>query len=186
MKKPRAGCCCRAAGRIGGCRNSTLIAPTSSSAWRTAGERLERAIVDTAGAIGQPWQSRTLLAGMTPPQRITSNMQAAGERYVPFAGPVSMVYARDPGRGRVQIAGARLWNSGGGSEAARRRVLAALDALGGMQSPGGSCAWYVLGCEMSLRSWASHANWAAGRIDHKIAAGILVADLGILQAHWGL
>ena len=97
------------------------------------------------------------------------------------------LYAGDPCRVPVQLsAGSRVWNHTGGSEPARLQVMTALDALGGVQSPGGSCAWYVLGCEMSLRRWSLTANWAARRIDHKIAAGILVADLGILQAHWGL
>jgi hypothetical protein len=37
---------------------------------------------------------------------------------------------------------------------------------------------------MSLRAWASSASWARGRIDHAIAAGILITGLGILEVHW--
>jgi hypothetical protein len=28
-------------------------------------------------------------------------------------------------------------------------------------------------------------HWSKGRIDHAVAAGILIADLGVLEAHWG-
>lgn len=86
----------------------------------------------------------------------------------------------DPGRTPVRLVGARCGRERGG-ETARLQVLCALDALGGIEAPGGACAWHVLGLEESLKMWA-----AGCRINHQTASGILIADLGILQQHWGL
>jgi hypothetical protein len=38
---------------------------------------------------------------------------------------------------------------------ARRRVHAALKALGGLSSPAGSCIWHVVGLQRSVREWAT-------------------------------
>ena len=69
---------------------------------------------------------------------------------------------------------------------ARRRVLAALDALGGHDSPAGSCAWFVVGLEMSVREWAARRGWSGRPVPQPIAGGMLVAALGILAMHFGL
>ncbi|HYZ34995.1 MAG TPA: DUF6456 domain-containing protein [Crenalkalicoccus sp.] len=69
---------------------------------------------------------------------------------------------------------------------ARRRVLEALDALGGHDSPAGSCVWFVVGLEMSVREWAARRGWSARPVSQPVAGGILVAALGILAMHFGL
>ncbi|MBU8541898.1 DUF6456 domain-containing protein [Falsiroseomonas tokyonensis] len=69
---------------------------------------------------------------------------------------------------------------------ARRRVLAALDALGGHDSPAGSCVWFVVGLEMSVREWAARRGWSGRPVPQPIAGGMLVAGLGILAMHFGL
>ncbi|MFL1464354.1 DUF6456 domain-containing protein [Roseococcus sp. DSY-14] len=69
---------------------------------------------------------------------------------------------------------------------ARRRVLAALDALGGHDSPAGSCIWFVVGLEMSVREWAARRGWSGRPVPQPIAGGMLVAGLGILAMHFGL
>jgi hypothetical protein len=68
---------------------------------------------------------------------------------------------------------------------ARRRVLDALDALGGHDSPAGSCVWFVVGLEMSVREWAARRGWSGRPVPQPIAGGILVAALGILAMHFG-
>ena len=69
---------------------------------------------------------------------------------------------------------------------ARRRVAEALDALGGHDSPGGSCVWFVVGLEFSVREWAMRQGWA-GRVVHgPVGQGILVGALGMLAMHFGL
>jgi len=62
---------------------------------------------------------------------------------------------------------------------ARRKVAEALDALGGHDSAAGSCAWYVVGLEMSVREWAMRQGWGGQ------AQGMLVAALGVLAAVYG-
>jgi hypothetical protein len=70
--------------------------------------------------------------------------------------------------------------------AARARVAAALDALGGHDSAAGSCAWYVVGLEMSVREWAMRQGWGGRPVAPPQAQGMLVATLGVLAAHFGL
>ncbi len=68
---------------------------------------------------------------------------------------------------------------------ARRRVHEALEALGGISSPAGSCVWHVVGLQRSVREWAIRQGWGGRPVDQKAAKGILVAALGMLAAHLG-
>jgi hypothetical protein len=65
---------------------------------------------------------------------------------------------------------------------ARRRVHEALEALGGISSPAGSCVWHVVGLQRSVREWAIRQGWGGRPVDQKAAKGILVAALGMLAA----
>jgi hypothetical protein len=68
---------------------------------------------------------------------------------------------------------------------ARRRVHAAMHALGGINSPAGSCVWHVLGCGCSIREWAIRRGWGGRPVRRDQAQGILVAALGMLTRHFG-
>jgi hypothetical protein len=68
---------------------------------------------------------------------------------------------------------------------ARRRVHKSLEALGGISSPAGSCVWHVVGLQRSVREWAMRQGWGGRPVEHKAAAGILIAALGVLAAHAG-
>jgi hypothetical protein len=68
---------------------------------------------------------------------------------------------------------------------ARRRVHKALEALGGISSPAGSCAWHVVGLQRSIREWAMRQGWGGRPVRQEQAQGILVAALGMLAAHFG-
>jgi hypothetical protein len=68
---------------------------------------------------------------------------------------------------------------------ARRRVRKVMQALGGISSPAGSCVWHVVGLQRSVREWAMRQGWGGRPVDHKAAAGILIAGLGVLAAHLG-
>ena len=70
--------------------------------------------------------------------------------------------------------------------AARQRIGAALDALGGHDSAAGSCAWHVVGLEMSVREWAMRQGWGGRPVAPPQAQGILVATLSVLAGHFGL
>jgi hypothetical protein len=68
---------------------------------------------------------------------------------------------------------------------ARRRVHQALEALGGISSPAGSCVWHVVGLQRSIREWAIRQGWGGRPVRQEQAQGILVAALGMLAAHFG-
>ncbi|MBK8174788.1 MAG: hypothetical protein IPK66_05810 [Rhodospirillales bacterium] len=85
----------------------------------------------------------------------------------------------------------RLSGGGGGADLsdaqvdARRRVGGALDALGGVGSPAGSCVWHVVGLQRSVREWAMRQGWGGRSVNEKHAQGILIAALGVLAAYYG-
>jgi hypothetical protein len=68
---------------------------------------------------------------------------------------------------------------------ARRRVHQAMAVLGGISSPAGSCVWHIVGLQRSIREWALRQGWGGRLVEHKAAAGILIAALGVLAAHLG-
>lgn len=63
--------------------------------------------------------------------------------------------------------------------AARETVWNRMKRAGGPASPGGSCLWHVVGWELSLKEWALTRSWSGKPIDQTMAAGILVATLGL-------
>jgi hypothetical protein len=68
---------------------------------------------------------------------------------------------------------------------ARLRVGGALDALGGLGSPAGSCVWHVVGLQRSIREWAMRQGWGGKPVRVEQAQGILVAALGVLAGWYG-
>ena len=68
---------------------------------------------------------------------------------------------------------------------ARRRVHAAMEALGGVNSPAGSWAWHVLGCQQSIREWAMRQGWGGRPLHVQQAQGIALAALDLLARHLG-
>jgi hypothetical protein len=68
---------------------------------------------------------------------------------------------------------------------ARRRVHRALEALGGISSPAGSCVWHVVGLQRSVREWAIQQGWNGRPVRQEQAQGIPAAALGMLAAHFG-
>jgi len=68
---------------------------------------------------------------------------------------------------------------------ARKRVHRAIDAVGGMGSPGGSAVWFVVGLGQSIREWALRQGWGGRKIEKNQAQGILVASLGMLANYHG-
>jgi Domain of unknown function (DUF6456) len=67
---------------------------------------------------------------------------------------------------------------------ARQRVHSAMQALGGINSPAGSCVWHVVGLQRSVREWAMRQGWNERPVRQEQAQGILVAALGVLAAHF--
>ena len=61
----------------------------------------------------------------------------------------------------------------------------AVEALGGLGSPAGSCVWHVVGLQHSIREWAMRQGWGGRPARIEQAHGILVAALGVLAGHYG-
>ena len=85
---------------------------------------------------------------------------------------------RVPGTGREPDLNERQFD-------ARRRVHEALQALGGISSPAGSCVWHVVGLQRSVREWAMRQDWGGRPVRQEQAQGILIAALGMLATHFG-
>ena len=68
---------------------------------------------------------------------------------------------------------------------ARKRIGDALDAVGGIGSPGGSAVWYVAGVGQSIKAWSGLAGWNGRPLSQPEARGILVAALAMLDMHYG-
>jgi hypothetical protein len=151
--------------------------------------RAEATVKDVKGGIGLPWIGLDTLARMHRAGSINKGMRLAGDRFHDFfrrASLDSTLSAIDPTRIPAQRGKGFHWGASEGSESAWLQVMSALDALGGMFSPGGSCAWFVLGCEYALETWARSRGWSGRPIPRATATGILLTDLGILQMHFRL
>jgi hypothetical protein len=151
--------------------------------------RLKAAIVDVEGRAGLPWRALDTLARMERQGSITAPMRRAGDRFHDLFRIAALdgLHAADPMRIPVQCNCSRnVRTHVRGSERARQAVLAALETLGGIESPSGSCAWHVLGCEMTIEEWAFTCGWAGRRITRDMGAGILVSGLAILKQHYDL
>ncbi len=68
--------------------------------------------------------------------------------------------------------------------AARERLGEALDAVGGISSPGGCALWQVAGLGRSLKEWSLLEGWNGRTLNPHEARGILVTALGVLAGHY--
>jgi hypothetical protein len=151
-------------------------------------ERVERPIADSSGRLARPYRSVDTLVLMERRGSITAGMRQAGEDFrARFTiAQLDPLRAVDLGLLRFGDGGARPDCDGPGLriEAARRSVWQAIQAVGGLASPAGSCLWHVLGWERSVKEWALEQGWSGRRVSQESASGILIAALGALEAHF--
>jgi hypothetical protein len=152
-------------------------------------ERLAQPIADAAGHPARPYRAIDTLAVMERRGSITAAMRQAGEDFrARFAvAQLDPLRALDLTHLRVAETGPRPEKEAPGPriEAARRSVWTAIQALGGMASPAGSCLWHVLGWELPVKEWALQQGWSGRRISQETASGVLIAALGALESHLG-
>lgn len=169
---------------------ASATAPTPERHRQGPVELLERAIGDSAGRPSRPYRAVDTLAIMERRGSITAGMRLAGEA---FRGRFTVAQL-DPLRAldlsRLRFGEHSLRPDGDGPglriEAARRGVWRAIQAVGGITSPAGSCLWHVLGWERSLKEWALERGWSGRRVSQEAASGIFVAALGALEAHFAI
>ena len=162
--------------------------PTPERRQHGAIERLERAIGDAAGHPARPYRAVDTLAVMQRRGSITANMRQAGEDFrARFAtAQLDPLRALDLSHLRLGERSPRPDRDGPALriEAARTAVWQAIQAVGGVASPAGSCLWHVLGWERSLKEWALQQGWSGRRVSQEAASGILIATLGTLESHF--
>jgi hypothetical protein len=143
-------------------------------------------VAGPSGHAARPHRVVDILQIMERRGTITAAMRQAGEDFrARFArAQLDPVRALDLSRMRLGDAPQRREAEAPSAriEAARRAVWQAIQAVGGIASPAGSCLWHVLGWERSLKEWALEQGWSGRRVSQEAASGILVAALGALEA----
>ncbi len=142
-------------------------------------------IADAAGRPARPYRAVDTLMIMERRGSITAGMRQAGEEFRQrFAlAQLDPLRALDLSRLSLGDKPSRRGDHAPGlrAEAARRTVWRAIQAVGGIASPAGSCLWHVVGWERSLKEWAQEQGWAGRRVSQEAASGILIAALGALE-----
>ena len=163
--------------------------PTTESLRHGPIERLGRAIADAQGSASQPYRAVDTLAVMERRGSITAGMRQAGEDFRARFATAQLDPLRALDLSQLRFGERRSPSADEGPglriEAARNAVWRAIQAIGGIASPGGSCVWHVVGWERSLKAWAVEQGWNGRRVSQEAASGILVAALGALEAHLG-
>jgi len=161
--------------------------PTPERLRRGGIERFEGAIADDSGRPARPYRSVDTLLTMFRRQTISAGMLQAAEDFRALFHSASLDPLRVPDLARIR-GPSRAFETRLGSrqEDARRKIGIALQALGGIASPAGSCVWHVVGCEWNLKDWATREGWGGRPLNPEAASGILIGALGMLQAHFGL
>ncbi|MGC2411906.1 MAG: hypothetical protein WA459_04310 [Stellaceae bacterium] len=162
--------------------------PTLERRRHGAIERMDRAISDAAGHPSRPYRAVDTLAIMQRRGSITAGMRQAGEDFRARFAFAQLDPLRAVDLSHLRLGDRSLRPDGEGPglriEAARAAVWRAIQAVGGIGSPAGSCLWYVLGWERSLKDWALEQGWSGRRVSQESASGILIAGLGALEAHF--
>jgi Domain of unknown function (DUF6456) len=153
-------------------------------------ERLERPIADESGRPARPYRCVDTLGAMERRGSITAGMRQAGEDFRARFATAQLDPLRAPDWSRLRVSGSSRFNAGDEPgmriEGARDMVWRAIQAVGGLGSPAGSCLWHVVGWERSLKEWALEQGWNGRRVSQEAASGILIAALGALEAHFGM
>jgi hypothetical protein len=170
-------------------RAETALVPTPERRNHGVVERLDRPIADESGRSARPYRAVDTLATMERRGSITAGMRQAGEDFRARFAVAQLDPLRVPDWSRPRDRGSIRFDDGDQPglriEAARDAVWRAIQAVGGVGSPAGSCLWHVVGWERSLKEWALEQGWSGRRVSQEAASGILIAALGALEAHFG-
>lgn len=148
-------------------------------------ERLPQTIADEAGHPARPYRVVDTLTAMLRKGTITPAMRQAAEDFRAQFVLASLDPLRAADLNRLPAAWREVPMSLRQAEA-RTRVWQALQALGGIASPAGTCVWHVVGCEWTVKEWALREGWGGRSLSQEAASGILVGSLGVLQGFYGL
>jgi hypothetical protein len=163
-----------------------LYAPGPDRRQHDPVRRMTKPIVDADGGIGRPHRVVDTLEAMEAAGTITQAQRDAGERFrEDFAlGQLDALQCAKldrVGMGTMMHGPQSGATVGQAAERARVRVWDQIRAVGGIASHGGSCLWYVLGWQQSLRQWATEETMIRNRrTSPEAASGVLRTLLGVL------
>jgi hypothetical protein len=163
------------------------LGPTPERLQHGPVEALPRAIADSLGRLSRPYRAVDTLQIMERRGSITPAMRQAGEDFRArfTVAQLDPLRASDQSHLRIAEEGPRPDKAAPGprAEAARATVWRAVQAVGGIGSPAGSCLWHVVGWQLPLKEWALGQGWSGRRVSQEAASGILIAALGALESH---
>lgn len=141
-------------------------------------------MLDDAGVISSPFRVESMLERMERLHDIGGAERDAGELFQDLFRLAHF----DPLRAGDLMREVRSAGPNGGSdiERARNKIDDAMRAMGGHGSPCGSCAWFVLGNEITVAEWARREGWGGHPMRPEVAKGTLIGALGVLVKHFGL
>jgi hypothetical protein len=143
-------------------------------------------VVDSNGAIGQPWVAEGLLDRLERLGEITGTERQAGERFQELfrLAALDALRAIDIARDRVS-GGAHDGGISPNSERARGEIARALDAMGGPKSAAALVCWHVLGLEWRFLDFEKREGFAPDRrLSRVVSKGALIGGLGVLVKLW--
>ena len=161
------------------------IAPTDERFARGLVERPAQAIADEAGRPARPYRAVDTLGLMLRKGSISPAMHQAAADFRARFVTAALDPLRAPDLMRLPH-GVRELSPSERQAEARKHVWRALQALGGIAAPAGSCLWHVVGCEWTLKDWALREGWGGRPLSQETAAGVLIGALGVLQKLYGL
>lgn len=148
-------------------------------------ERFEKTISDDAGRIAQPWRVIDVVKRLEREERIDAHAVAAAEKFHTDFYLAHLNGLKAIALDAIRSGGGRTSTLGVAAERAKRRVLAAIDDVGGPSTINGDCAWYVVGEGRSLAGWRERSHMAAA-VPRDSMSGTLVSVLVSLSVCYGL
>ena len=164
---------------------SRTIQPTLERRQHDTVRRSRAQIADSHGLIGRPYEVEELLQKLERRGDISAEHRQAGEHFSRLFRLGHLDPLRAPSWMR-QAGGSSIPNAAEHTARAQRQIYDAVTACGGMNSPAGCAAWYILGVEMSIRDWATREGWNGRPLRPEVAKGILLGALSVLALHFGL
>jgi hypothetical protein len=142
--------------------------------------RLDQTIVDARGRAGSPIRAYDTLAALYRNGAISNSMLQAGRDFEELFARCQLDPLRSPDMERTP--GLSQGGLADSVVANRNRLWKALEGLGGITAPAGSCCWEVLGGGMTLKAYAERSVLREGvSLNEHAAKGVLVAALSILD-----
>lgn len=158
------------------------VAPTPERYQHSPVALCDEEIRDSNDWLSAPYKAVDTLGRLLGNGTITEREHRAGTRFRNAFRRARLDPLRCADLGRPRVDNAPRAEVADRAYDARDEIAACMTHLG---TPANSCAWYVLGFEMSLSEWALRISAASVRaIDRETARGVLIGLLGSLAGYF--